>query len=400
MYVFSKFSGGYKIALLILILLIAVTMMKNVNFLSKYKDIILYFSVIVILFGVQFLIHPYTRVWIKRSFGVYTALLIGCGIFAYPVIRLQDDILKMVKGLKISALLVGAMYAIMSIERIRRGYWTYTSFGVVTHTVSNMSWSYGVLFVVCVCAYMLIIEKKKYMAFPVAAGLVGILLYGSRGTIISFAIGVVLTLFFLDNKKRDYRKIILIISAAIVVMFIFSDTGTKLISDVVTKLGWENSRFIKTFLKTTQGDSSIADESSGRDRIWKLVIQLIKDKPLGYGVMGHREYIYNIHIKWGYSHNIFLDILAESGVIIGSIVILLGFVGIARYLLKVENKTEKFIFIMFITVSCELLLSGYIWIHYGIWSILAIYMNHFVFKWNDDNKIKKQIQSIIKGAKK
>ncbi|MBR6968595.1 MAG: O-antigen ligase family protein [Ruminococcus sp.] len=398
-YIFSHLPGRNVLALLCLVALIAATMLKDKNFIYKYKDIFIYFGTIVVIFGFQFIINPETRVWLTREFGIGIALIMG-GIFAYPVIRLQDDFSRMIRGLKISALLLGLMYAKMVLEPIRKGYWEYTQFGKIMRNSSNMSWSYGVLFVICVCSYMIIAEKKKYMCIPVAAGLAGILLYGSRGTIISFVIGTALTILFYNNDKQDYRKYIVVIAAALAVAFVFSDTGISLIAGLAEKYELD-SRFIRSFVRASQGDSSFSDESSGRDRIWKLVIKLIAEKPLGYGVMGHRNAIYSIGIKWGYSHNIFLDLLAEWGVLVGSALILLAGAGIMRFLLVVKNKPEKLLFIMFITVSCELLLSGYMWIHYGVWALLALYINHFAFNWTKDRPIDMLLKLIKhKGAKK
>lgn len=398
-YVFSHLPGGNMLALLCLVSLIAATMLKDRNFIYKYKDIFIYFGLLVAIFGFQFIINPSTRVWLTREFGIGIALIVG-GIFAYPVLRLQDDFDKMIRGLKIAALLQGLMYAKMALEPIRKGYWEYTQFGVLKRSSSNMSWSYGLLFVICICAYMVIVEKKKYMSIPIAAGLAGILLYGSRGTIISFIIGTALTILFYNNDRQDYRKYVIVIAAALVVVFVFSDTGVNLIAGLAEKYEWD-SRFIRSFVNAAQGDSSFSDESSGRDKIWKLVVKLISEKPLGYGVMGHRNAIYRIGIKWGYSHNIFLDILAEWGVIIGSALIILAGTGIMRFLLLVKNKPEKLLFIIFITVSCELLLSGYMWIHYGVWALLALYINHFVFGWTKERPIDTLLKLIkYKGAKK
>lgn len=385
----SKIPGGSLLLSFGIVGLIAFSMIKKKNFFMKYIDVFIVYSIVAVLFIYQFATNPSVRIWIMRDYGVRHMFLIG-GIFAYPIMRVQDNVGTVMRNMKISAVVLGLYYAYQVIEPITKGYWEYEQFGILRHSESNMSWSYGMLLLVCIMSILLIIEKKKYMIIPIAISLVGILLYGSRGTIISFIIGVVLILLFLENKKADVKKYVLIIIAAAAAMFILSDTGLTLIENVTDSLGIE-SRFIDSFLNTLKGGDSFDEESSGRDRIWKVVIGLIKENPFGVGVMGHRNAIYRIGIKWGYSHDVFLDLIVELGWIFGTLVILVGLYGIVKFFRKVKDVRERLLFIIFITVSCELLLSGYIWLHYGLWGLLGIYMNHFRAKWQNP----KSLQAIL-----
>ena len=115
--------------------------------------------------------------------------------------------------------------------------------------------------------------------------------------------------------------------------------------------------------------------------LYSFVLGLIQKKPLGYGLMGQRSLIYDYGYKWGYSHDLFLDLLVEYGVILGGLIIILLFVGIGYFLTKVKNIQEKMLFIVFLTVSCEMLLSNYYWLHYGLWALLGLFVNHFVSDW-------------------
>ncbi len=364
------------IGLLGVLIIITIIDKKTIG---RYLDIIVVYSIIIVLFAVRLLSEPSVRVWISRDYGIKYMFFVG-GIFAYAVIRIQNSPEQMLKSLTVVAIVLGLYYSVQVLEPLRNGYWTIERFGAVVHDKSNMSWSYGVLFVISILLANAILYKKLILYFPVGVGLIGILLYGSRGTIVCFAIGILL-LICVYNRKMDYKKILLLLTIGVFALFLFSECGATSINNFTKSIGWD-SRLVDTYVKMVLGNRSLESESSGRDRIWKLVIRMIKEKPYGYGLMGHRTAIYNIGIKWGYSHDFFLDILAEYGVIDGGLIILCLAVGFIRYFIKRRNNTEVLIMIVFIMVSCEMLLSAYYWIHYGLWAMFALYMNRFQSNWS------------------
>ena len=376
--------GGYLL-LIGLVGLIGLVIVKEPNGLVRYADILVLYGLMAVLLGTAFWLDPARRIWLTRDFGVKTALLMG-GIFAYPVIRLQKTPEQLYRNLKAAVLIRGAYYAYQVLEPIRKGYWRYEQFGVIKRSASNMTWSYGVLMVVAFWSIVAIWEKKRILFIPVGIGLIGILLYGSRGSIVCYAVGAALFILFGERKQLELKKIVIILLALAFVAFIFSDFGASTVEMLAQRTGIK-SRFITTYLNMMQGDKSMDSESNGRDRIWALVLSMIRERPLGYGPMGHRTAIYRIGIKWGYSHNMFLDWLVEYGVFFGSMMIIGLFFVIIRLFRKSSSLIERMLLILLITVSCEMMFSGYYWIHFGIWSILALYVNHFKEKWQQQNKL-------------
>ena len=111
------------------------------------------------------------------------------------------------------------------------------------------------------------------------------------------------------------------------------------------------------------------------------VLNMIKNGPFyGYGVYGERNIVYNLGIRWGYSHNIFLELLVSFGWLIGSIIIIVMVIGIVHFFVKVKNKDERLLFVIFLTLSFELLLSNTLWLHVAPWALMALYVNHFKCK--------------------
>lgn len=376
--------GGY-LMLLGIIGLTALVILKEPNGLVRYADILIVYASMALLLGTAFWLDPARRIWLTRDFGIKSAVL-GGGIFVYPAVRLQKTPEQFFRNLRISVVLRGVYYAYMVLEPIRKGYWEYEQFGVIKRSPSHMTWSYGVLLVISVLSIIALREKKRILFIPVGFGLLGILLYGSRGTIVCYAIGAALFILFGERKKLELKKVVIILLAVIFVAFVFSDLGANTVALLAQRTGIK-SRFITSYLNMMQGDKSMDSESNGRDRIWALVLGIIREHPLGVGPMGHRTAIYRIGIKWGYSHNLFLDLLAEYGVLFGSMLIFGLFFMIVRLFRKSYGYIERMLLILMITVSCEMLFSSYYWIHFGIWALLALYLNHFKDNWQQQSQL-------------
>ncbi|MBO6140209.1 MAG: O-antigen ligase family protein [Ruminococcus sp.] len=387
--VFSKISGGPYFMIAMLVMMIVYVFFKHDHRKHGYFDIIILYLVIFFLFLIKFVYDESVDVWLERDYGVSYALLMG-GVFAYAVIRLQKNVESMIFGLKVAAFILAIYYAYMSLEPIQVGYWTYTQFGHIRHSPSHMSWSYGVLLVISIFAIYVVDENKIFMIVPIIIGFIGILLYGSRGTIMSFIIGLLVVVLFYEKKKITGKKAFWLTVIVSLALFFTSSTGLELLQNILDEYNLR-SRFITSVINAMGGET-FENESTGRLRIWTHALDMINEQPFGYGVFGQRNSIYNLGIKWGYAHEFFLDILLEFGVVFGMVLIILFIRMILKFFSKVTNSHERIVFIVFLTVSCELLVSGSFWIHYGIWSLMALYVNHFKNNWQvtpEDKTLKK-----------
>ena len=92
-------------------------------------------------------------------------------------------------------------------------------------------------------------------------------------------------------------------------------------------------------------NNSISD-ANGRDRLWAAVSEQIKNTfPLGKGAFGDRLAAGKI-FSWGYSHNIFFEMIASFGVI-GVIALLVLLVQSGRILITNEYEEWSPIFTIF-----------------------------------------------------
>lgn len=112
---------------------------------------------------------------------------------------------------------------------------------------------------------------------------------------------------------------------------------------------------------------------SGREKIYDDVINGILDKPIqGIGLAGDRQII-----GGGYAHNIFIEILANFGVILGSFIILILICLIISSLFTKENKRYNMIIIWISVGFVHLFVSGSYLIEFKFWILLGLVSQNY-----------------------
>lgn len=137
-----------------------------------------------------------------------------------------------------------------------------------------------------------------------------VLALGSRGAIMCIGVFIVLKLIR-KMKNITYTKVLiyLILFSIIIFGLIFLNEILEYIYDFLLNNFGIRSRSIQLFLR---------DEIylSGRDRLYKDVFEEILRNPfLGIGLAGDRQVI-----GGGYAHNIFIEIMANFGMVIGTLI--------------------------------------------------------------------------------
>lgn len=199
------------------------------------------------------------------------------------------------------------------------------------------------------------------------------IVYGSRGPIITFLLLIVL-LFLFTNKLSPIRKYIITSFSLIFLVIAYLSIKHNviiLIIDYLNKKGINTYALNKLRMMFTQG---VLEASSGRDMIYSTLLQDIKEKPIfGHGIGHIQNYLGTT------SHNIFLQILVEFGVIGLSIWILIwGWVGYKYILMSHLNSDFLFkISTLLIAVSIgRLLVSSDYWLRPEYWFSLSLLINY------------------------
>lgn len=233
-----------------------------------------------------------------------------------------------------------------------------------------MEFGYDMLFPVSFFGAEIVIRRRKMYAFPFIVGAASILLGGSRGAIIWVAALFFFALPFrwkyMTGKKRVIFCVLLLLFLAITIVAVLQyDAIMRGLATWMLRHGI-SSRTLNSLVSGTFSDGS------GRDVIYRMAWDLIKTGgPLGRGVYGDRYYIGNF-FQWGYSHDIFLELLVSFGYIGGSILILLLIFGVFFVYRHCYSLEKQVVWITFLTTSMKLILSNSFWYNAAFWTLLVI----------------------------
>lgn len=331
------------------------------------------YLIVALLFILTILIHPEYESWyFEASYGIQVQFFRAVGgIWAFLVVYLVTDKEKLYRYLKISCWILFVFLCLKFVSAQTRGYWV--SYGADYSRLErdyNLGFGYNMLFPVIFFSAEAYLHRKKKYFIPFAIGSVLILLGGSRGAIVWVAVAF---LFMLPyrwksmSKTEKARSVALIIVIAPIVWLIY--TNYDLLSQGLLFL--LNSRGItsRTLTALLTGEFS---EANGRDQIYEMTIERIRQGGLfGNGVFGERV-IVGQRFRWGYAHNLFLELYAAFGYLGGTIVSLGLIISVIKTAIGCTEFKEQIIFVTFLGASMKLMLSDSFWFNSAFWGLLAI----------------------------
>lgn len=184
----------------------------------------------------------------------------------------------------------------------------------------NQGLGYSILFPILVLFY----DRKWYSLAFAAVLFIILLLYGSRGPVMSLALFVAYYLF----TKRKYGLTVIIV----LVLFF----GASILNSAFQSQGL-SSRTLELYL------SGELDTENGRDVLKQQIDKGIEAKPAGWGLFGDRV----ITNGANNAHNIVREIIAEFGVYLGPVV-LLSFVFVILHCFFKLRGADRDMFAMFL----------------------------------------------------
>jgi len=260
-----------------------------------------------------------------------------------------------------------------------------------TFRQANMGNTYAILMWVsaALCHFVFYREtiKKKYyfIYIPGGVGFVGLVLYSSRGVVISLLILILVVLF--NRKQREtgevYKKsvkkkvaflIVLILGYYMVVNFsaVYSIIY-KLLDNILTEM--------PSFFVKMNNMIALEDVGNGRDEVYGTAIDGILNNPFfGRGIES-----FNVYTKFSYPHNFILQLLYEGGILF--CIIPLWIVICTTYKLfvsRIENRDILvFVILLYVQVIPRFLISASVWKEYTFWLLIfyvLINYKHIILK--------------------
>jgi len=220
-------------------------------------------------------------------------------------------------------------------------------------SLERMSYSYSILPSIIYIIYLYIKERKILYFFLSFIGVVIIFLGGSRGPLLCI-VGFIL-IYSIINFKKYYKSIISWGSVVAVIVYLYSKYYIEILN------------YLYSILKPLQVGSRTLSlllmndimNPAGRDIIYNQIWKVILNNPFGVGMWGDRFRMYLYNQNFTYSHNIFLELLTEYGIIFGSLIIIALIIIILKSLGKNIPSLQKDFICIFISLGLiPLLISG------------------------------------------
>lgn len=326
--------------------------------------------ILIFLFTLWF--HPeYEYFFTRENYGVADRILRpDRAVYAYLFFRLagrKEVIRETIKKFAYIEFFYRAFFELL--PALQRGYWEeYDSVGTMVKRNYGFSFGYAILVPTIIFLFFAIREKKKRYGILSALGMFMIFWQGSRGALL--VVGIFVALIIVSDLIQDsanpkrWIKTLVPVALAFLLLLTYRD----LISWFAQSFHIE-SRTLEMIL-----NADISNDS-GRSAIWDVVIQAIRQGGLfGYGAYGDRPIVYPYHYA-GYSHNIFLELIINFG-FVG--VILCGVITVksVNMIFGCGDKQWRDLFIIYFSISCQLLLSMSFWYVSSFWAAAAIVSNY------------------------
>ena len=237
--------------------------------------------------------------------------------------------------------------------------------------VSYMEFGYNVLPSAILCYSKYNMENKKLDLIITAISCLFILMFGSRGALLSFFLFVGLYRFTVDGVRsvKFYRFILLAIGAVIVL------TNPVVMSWIANMLGNVFHYESRTLMKLVS--NTILDDS-GRNVLYDEAQKLISENWLiGVGPYGDRAFIYfdtnDIRSRgFGhYVHNLFYEFMIDFGVPF-TVLFFGGYLVLILYII-IKDKSKKNLIVTITSMWLfRLLASGSFWTEVWFWGGIGI----------------------------
>lgn len=333
------------------------------------------FALVVIVFLLSLVFNPeLSQFYFRKDYGIGPVFRPDGAIYAFLLFSLVDDP-KELKRVMLKAAYVMFVFQVVVVflPAMMRGYWIdIAPNGSEMHVRYSLSFGYDMLFPLMVFLTEGL-ERHSIVHYVLAAvSMLLIITNGGRGALVVLMVFLVLLVVIriIDQRTTAFKKIVLIVAIGIVLTgcyFLLDDIIAALINFLTNRN--ISSRSLEMFMN---GSFS---SSNGRDRIWNAVKEaILHEGPFGYGMFGDRPFVVPIHIA-GYSHNLFLELLASFGVI-GAGVIVYIISDAVRMILFCKDEDWRRVYVVLFSCACKLMLSFSFWYSWEFWAAAAVAKNY------------------------
>lgn len=211
------------------------------------------------------------------------------------------------------------------------------------------------------------LTKLVYLVL-IATNVLSIIVFGSRGAIVSIVFFSIVMFIEADNYdfNKKVQRIILIL-VFLLILFVLSKQILQFAIGNLNKIGM-SSRTLELLVSS----GFLAD--NGRMDIWRVIIDKIKDSPFAIrGINADQLLQTGFYHNSNYAHNLFLELIYSFGILIGgtlSVWFISKFIKTLRTNVQKDQEMIRFLFMSSFFPIC--IWSGSLWTDMYCWVWLAI----------------------------
>lgn len=185
-----------------------------------------------------------------------------------------------------------------------------------------------------ICIYYGVIKNKITLIFGMCL-LVYIAIYANRGILLTALVFCTL-LILVKSRKSKTKKYLIVISGFLGAGLLANSEEIIYNSAIFLQQKGFQSRMITMVINKR------INNDSGRSNIYEAVLSDIKNfKLFGNGIYGDRKVIQESLGIQNYSHNFFLEIMSDFGILFGVIIFVALIISIVRVFLDRDKMSEK-----------------------------------------------------------
>ncbi len=358
---------------------------KKYHFLTAF---VVFFAILAMTFATAYF-NPATRFWLgDYEWGFLVRVLdVRKALFAVWVVLLVFDKKKLLRDFNISAWIFSFYTVLQVILYLVYGNWNAYfnwSSSVGYEPLYNMNLGYELIF----SAVVILLDGFKRSnrgEFAYGIFLTSLaLLVGSRGLFIIVACFIVFLFFVKSRGKTNKKKAfiyLLVMSLSCFALLQVESVGVGYINESLNRyeIAQDADESVEKPATESRNVEMLSSgglvASNGRVQIWNISAKAIAQNMseghiFGGGVYGDRPYVGH-EFEWGYSHNIFLEMIASFGIIGIGILVYLAYMAFKIMLDKDEPEYSDLIFIS-LTLSTKLLISDSFWFLSYFWVFLTV----------------------------
>ena len=238
---------------------------------------------------------------------------------------------------------------------------------------SYMVLSYSVLPFASFLIYDFLKRKKIFSLLSFFIGISIMLLWGSRGALLSLiTYGIVIFIRFCIQKRRYFMLVNLLVMVIFAFVLLYNFSGE--ISNYLQREYGIKSYIINSLFKRSDNLKSF---SSNRTVIYEGILTAIDKNPIEFkGITAD----YNVNRAKIYSHNIFLELLYCFGCLFGSFFsLVIVFLLIFTISLKKNNAQNDLAIFFLVNCFIRLLVSSSLFLNIFFWCwLMLIYKIYFI----------------------